>query len=52
MTKKHKCKKWNHDFSYKGKEFCKEIKCRHCGIGMIDWTEERVEERVEEYKKR
>jgi hypothetical protein len=42
--KKHKCGKWNHDFSYKGKLSCHDVKCRYCGIGMVEWNKKIVEE--------
>ena len=44
MTKKHKCRKWNHDFSHKGKISCHKIKCCHCGIGLVEWNKRIVEE--------
>jgi hypothetical protein len=39
-----KCRKWNHDFSYKGKKRPSEINCNKCGINIVYWAEDRKEE--------
>jgi hypothetical protein len=44
MVKKHRCRKWNHDFSYEGKKTPKQINCKHCGVNIVEWVEERHRE--------
>ncbi len=42
--KKRQCRKWGHDFSHKGKLSCHKVKCRKCGIGLVEWNKKIVEE--------
>jgi len=44
MKRKTACRKWNHDFSYNGKLCPHQIKCKNCGIGIVQWAEDRKEE--------